>query len=130
MSSQAAGTERALAINLAAGRIAIGTGLWLAPTLSSRLLGFGEPDERMLAIGRIAATRDLVLGALQLSALDDRRRLAQISAAVAACDAGDTLTFALALRDRSTRAAGIRGVAGAAIATAAGAWLAGRLKDG
>jgi hypothetical protein len=125
----AQGTERALAVNLAAGRIAIGAGLWLAPRLSSRLLGFGEPDPRTLALSRIAGTRDLVLGGLQLSALEDRKRLSRITAAVAACDAGDTVAFALAIGNRSTRAAGIRGVVGAAFATAAGAWLAGQLGD-
>ena len=118
-----------LAIDLALGRIAIGAGLWAAPELTSRVLGFGEPDARMLALGRVAATRDLVLGALQLSALGDRRRLSQVSAAVAACDAGDTLAFALAVGDRKTRAAGLRGVLGAAVATAAGAWLTSRLSD-
>jgi hypothetical protein len=124
----AEGIERLLAVNLAAGRIAIGTGLWLAPRLSSKALGFGEPDGATLAVGRIAATRDLILGVLQLTALDDRERLARISAAVAVCDAGDTLAFALALRDPATRTAGIRGIGAAAAATAAGAWLANRLR--
>lgn len=120
--------ERRLAIGLGCGRIAIGAGLWLAPGVAARALGFGELDSRALALGRIAATRDLILGAWQLSALGDRERLAQATAAVAACDAGDTLTFALALRGGGEgREAGRRGVVGAAIATAAGAWLAGRL---
>jgi hypothetical protein len=120
--------DRLVAIGLAAGRIGIGAGLWLAPKLSAKALGFGEPNGPTLAVGRIAATRDLVLGALQLTALDDRERLARISAAVAVCDAGDALTFALALRDPETRTAGLRGIGAAAAATAAGVWLAGRLR--
>jgi hypothetical protein len=126
----AEGVERLLAINLAAGRIAIGAGLWLAPGLAAKALGFGEPDGPTLAVGRIAATRDLVLGVLQLAALEDRQRLAQVSGAVAVCDAGDTLAFALALRDPVTRTAGIRGIGAAAAATVAGAWLASRLRAG
>lgn len=124
----AEGLERLLAIDLAAGRIVIGAGLWLTPDLALKLLGFGRSEARMLALARIAGTRDLVLGALQLSALDDRKQLRRISAAVAVCDAGDALAFGLAVGDRSTRAAGVRGVAGALAATAAGAWLAGRLR--
>ena len=123
------GTERFLALNLAAGRIAIGTGLWAAPRLVTRVLGFPEPDETALAVSRIAATRDLVLGVLQLAALGDRKRLATMTAAVAVCDAGDAAAFALALRDPATRTAGLRGVAMAAPATVVGAWLAARLRD-
>jgi hypothetical protein len=119
--------DRLVAIGLAAGRVGIGVGLWLAPGLSAKALGFGEPDGPTLAVGRIAATRDLVLGALQLAALNDRERLARISGAVAACDAGDTLTFALALRDPATRTAGVRGIGAAFAATVAGAWLSRRL---
>lgn len=120
--------ERRLAIGLGCGRIAIGVGLWLAPGVAARALGFGELDSRALALGRIAATRDLVLGTWQLSALGDRDRLAHATAAVAACDAGDTLTFALAMRSGGeAREAGLRGVVGAALATASGAWLARRL---
>jgi hypothetical protein len=123
----AEGFERLLAVNLGAGRIAIGTALWLAPGLASRVLGFGEPDARTLAVARIAATRDIVLGVLHLGALDNRERLARVSAAVAICDAGDTVAFTLALGDPSTRTAGIRGIGAAAAATAAGAWLSARL---
>ena len=125
----AEGVERLLAVNLGAGRIAIGAALWLVPGLAVRALGFGEPDARTLAVARIAATRDLVLGALQLAALDDRERLARISGAVAVCDAGDTVAFAMALGDRSTRTAGLRGIGAAAAATAAGAWLSASLSS-
>ncbi len=105
----------------------IGAGLWLVPRPSHRALGFRDPDERMVAISRIAATRDLALGAWQLASLSDRDSLRRALATVAAVDAGDALTFALALRGDTTREAGLRGLPAAAGAALAGAWLASRL---
>lgn len=119
--------ERLLAIGLAAGRIAIGVGLWSAPRLSGRALGFGSLDGPALALARIAASRDLVLGAWQLSALGDRDGLRRATLGVAGADAGDALTFALALSSAETRTAGQRGLPAAGAATAAGLWLARRL---
>lgn len=120
--------ERTIGAGLAAGRLAIGAGLWLAPQAAARALGFERLDSTALALARIAASRDLVLGAWQLSALDDPGRLRQATIGVAAADAGDALTFALALRgDAASRAAGARGLPAATAATAAGIWLATRL---
>jgi len=116
-------TERLVAIGLAAGRIAIGAGIWLAPGLAGRALGFERLDGAALALGRIAATRDLILGGWQLGSLGDREQLRRATTAVALADAGDTLTFALA---RNTEA-GRRGLAGAAPAALAGLWLRQRL---
>lgn len=116
------------AIGLAAGRIAIGAGIWAAPTAAWRALGLGTPDPRALAIGRLAASRDLVLGAWQLGALGDPRRLRRVTAAVAAVDGADALTFALATRDPDTRGAGVRGLAAALPAAVVGGWLAHRLR--
>jgi hypothetical protein len=120
--------ERLAATGLAAGRLAIGAGLWCAPRLSLRALGFGDPSAPSVAVTRIAATRDLVLGAWQLRSAGDRRELRRATVAVAIADAGDTLVFALALRSPETRTAGLRGLPGAAPATALGAWLAARLR--
>ncbi|HXV52047.1 MAG TPA: hypothetical protein VD765_02370, partial [Solirubrobacterales bacterium] len=89
--------ERLAGLGLAVGRRAIGAGLWLAPGPSSRALGFERLDGPALALARIAATRDLALGAWQLSALGHRSRLGRATGAIAAVDAGDALTFALAL---------------------------------
>lgn len=120
--------ERLLAIGLAAGRIAIGAGLWLAPDPSAKALGFGDLDSKALALARIAATRDLVLGTWQLVSLGDPVQLHRATIAVAIADAGDTLALALALRAGGEAAkAGGRGLVGAVGATAAGAWLARRL---
>ena len=107
--------ERLAGLGLAVGRLAIGAGLWLAPGPSSRALGFERLDGPALALARIAATRDLVLGAWQLSALGDRGRLARA-------------TLGVALGDERTRVAGLRGLPAAAAAAGAGLWLARRLR--
>ncbi len=122
------GLERLAAAGLATGRIAIGAGLWLAPRASAGALGFERLDPAGIAVARIAATRDLVLGAAQLAALQERERLQRATVGAAVADAGDALTFALALGDRRTRRAGLRGLPVAAAAVAMGAWLAGRLQ--
>ena len=120
--------ERLLAIGLAAGRIAIGAGLWLAPQLAADKLGFGDIDDSGMALARLAGTRDLIMGALQLTALDDPDRLRRATAACALADAGDTVTFGLAVRSKApgARRAGLRGFPVAAAAAVAGAWLASR----
>ncbi len=120
--------ERAAALGLAVGRMAIGAGLWLAPDLTVRALGFSEADDRTVAVARIAGTRDIVLGAWQATTLASRDRLGRATVAVAACDAGDSLTFALLL-GTDERRAGLRGVAVALPATIVGFALAGRLRS-
>jgi hypothetical protein len=113
------------AVGLAAGRLAIGGALWLAPAACARALGFGVLDRRELALARIAATRDLLLGVWQLRGLGDPVELRRASTAVAVADAGDALAFALVLAD-GERTAGLRGLAAAVPASLAGAWVARR----
>lgn len=115
-------SAKALATGLALGRIAIGAGLWLAPTRTAQALGLDHVDSKSLMLGRVAATRDLVLGTWQLSSLGDPAALRRVSGAAAAADAGDTLTFALATAGGERRA-GLRGVAVALPAALAGLWL-------
>jgi hypothetical protein len=120
---------RTAAVALALGRIAIGAGIWLAPRRSWKALGFGErePEGPALVLGRLAATRDLVLGAWMLAALDEPERLSRLTAAVAAVDGADSLAFALVLREGpELRQAALRGLAAAVPATVAGAWVASR----
>lgn len=121
--------ERLAAGGLAVGRLAIGAGLWLAPRRSLRALGYADADGRALAVARIGATRDLVLGVWQLRSLGDRRELARATRAVAVADAGDALAFALVLRDPAAREMGLVGAAMAAPAAVAGAWLARQLES-
>ena len=111
---------------LAAGRIAIGAGIWLAPKPAARTLGFDRFDSRALILARILAGRDLVLGVWQASALGNPAALRPVSAAAAIADAGDALAFALALAAGNERSAGLRGVAVALPAAIAGAWLVGQ----
>ena len=118
-----ASSAKLLGAGLALGRIAIGAGLWIAPQPTARALGFDRVDTRALMLGRIAATRDLVLGIWQLASIDDPAALRRVSAAAAVADAGDTLTFALAAAGGDEREAGMRGVAVALPATLAGLWL-------
>ncbi len=120
--------DRMLAIGLAAGRIAIGAGLWVAPQRSAKALGFASLDQPGLALARIAGSRDLVLGVAQLGSLADRAPLRRATVCAAAADAADVATFALALGAPETRTAGLRGLPVAALAVVAGAWLASRLR--
>lgn len=113
---------------LASGRLAIGTGIWLAPATSLKLLGFGPPDATALTLARMAGARDLILGAWQASALDDRRRLYRATLGVAAADAADAIAFAVLARRGGTGRAAALGLSAAAPATALGAWLAASLR--
>ncbi len=116
---------------LALGRLGIGAGIWLAPRAALRTLGFRDLDAVSLTMARIAASRDLVLGAWQLGSLSGRSGLLRASAAGAVADAGDTLAFALALGAGPTqRRAACRGLLGAAPAAIAGAWVAAKLARG
>ena len=117
---------RAFSLISSAGRIAIGVGMLAAPEPSLRALGFSDVGPATAAIGRIAGIRDLVLGAATLAAFDDPARLRAASLANAVADAGDAAAFAIALRTNE-RTAGIRGIAAALPAAAAGAWVAWRL---
>ena len=115
-------------MGLAAGRISIGAGLWLAPNATLSVLGFGRLEGEALALARIAGVRDIALGAWMVDARDDRARLARAATAVAACDAGDTAAFGLLARAGGNDArAGLFGAATAAPATAMGVALASRL---
>lgn len=108
--------------------MAIGAGLWLAPRLTLKALGLKETEGEGLAITRIAATRDLVLGAWMVSLADDPVAMRRAAVGIAACDAGDTLTFALlGTKGGDSLAGAARGVVAAGSATALGIWLADRL---
>jgi hypothetical protein len=122
---------RLAAIGLAAGRLAIGAGIWLAPRRSWKALGFEDhqPQGPALVLGRLAASRDLALGAWTLAALQDPERLRRVVATVAVVDGADSLAFALALREGpELRQAAIRGLVAAIPATLVGAWAASRFR--
>jgi hypothetical protein len=122
--------EAGVAAGLAAGRTLIGAGIWLAPERALPLMGFRRSARRSesLTLARIAGTRDLVLGAWQAAALRDRAKLRQVSVAAAVADAGDALAFAFLGARGDERMLSALGLAAAVPATAAGAWLATRLR--
>jgi hypothetical protein len=120
--------ERLVGAALAAGRVAIGAGIWLAPGLAAKGLGMRPFDGEALAVARLAATRDIILGAWLGAELREGGKPLSPAIALTACDAGDALTFALlAARGGGDTQAGARGLATAGPATAVGAWLVSRL---
>ena len=103
-------------------RLAIGTGAWVAPSLSGRAFGL-DPDANPQAsfVGRLFAVRDAVLGAGVLSSDGEARRLwwrlgvvcdvADAAAAVIAGRNGDLPTFAAAMSTATALTAAGLGVA-------------------
>ena len=118
---------RALSAGNGAGRIAIGLGLMLAPERALEVLGFPDAGPGAAVISRIAGVRDIVLGMNTILALDDPVHLRAASLANAGADAGDALTFTLALGGESDSAAK-RCIAAAAPAALASIWAARRLR--
>ncbi len=121
--------ERTIGAFLAAGRIAIGAGIWAAPALAAKGLGMAKWDGEALALARLAATRDLLLGAWLAAELKDGGKPLAPAVAMTVCDAADALTFALlAGRGGDAVKPGRQGLAAAGPATVLGAWLVSRLK--
>ena len=86
-------------------------------------------DGEALALARLAATRDLLLGAWLAAELKDGGKPLAPAVALTACDAGDALTFALlagrggdAVKTRPPRHRSRRP------SDRVGAWLVSRLK--
>jgi hypothetical protein len=117
---------RAWSLLSGGGRIAFGVGMLTAPEWALRVLGFTEVGPATVPVTRLAGIRDLVLGLVTVAGLQDRERLRRATVANAVADAGDALAFGMALRT-SERAAGLRGLAAALPAAAAGIWTGWRL---
>jgi hypothetical protein len=118
---------RALSLELAAGRLAVGSAALLATRPALRLAGFGETDSSGRALARVLGARDLALAALTVAVREDRGALRATALAAAALDAGDTVAFALAARNPELRRAAVGSAASAAIAAGAGFYAARRL---
>jgi hypothetical protein len=108
------------------GRIGFGVGMLAAPERALRVLGFTDVSPATVAVTRVAGVRDLVLGLVTVASLENRDRLRTATLANAVADAGDTVAFGITASSPE-RAAGLRGLAAALPATAAGAWIAWRL---
>lgn len=119
---------RTLALQLAAGRLAVGASTTFATSPALRALGFGETGAAGIALARVLGARDLALGSLAVAARDDRAALRSATLAAAALDAADAAAFVVALRDPATRQGGLRGLFFAGGAAAAGFWTARRLR--
>jgi len=121
--------ERLVGSLLAAGRIAIGIGIWAAPSLAAKGLGMKPWDGETLAVARLAATRDVLLGCWLASEVREGGRPLAPASALTLCDAGDAFAFGLlAARGGDDVGAGLRGIATAGPATAVGAWLVSRVR--
>lgn len=118
---------RAVALQLAVGRLGVGASTSFATTPALRALGFDETGAAGTALARMLGARDLALGSLAVAARNDRAALRSATLAAAALDAADAAAFLVALRDPATRRAGITGMLFAGGAAAAGFWTARRL---
>jgi len=120
---------QAVALAIGVGRVVIGTTFLLAPRFSVRVLGVDAGSaKRMSFLARMAAARDIGLGAGTLDAGPTPAARAWLLAGAAA-DAVDAVVIAAAIKRGVTRgvpAAGL--VAGAAGAAAAGVWAARALR--
>ena len=118
---------RQVALQIGASRVAVGVGALLATRPALRLLGFREPEATGTALARLAAGRDIALGALTLAARDERRRLRTLLLASSACDVADAVGLGLSARRPETRRAGIGGILSGGGAAIAGFWAWRRL---
>jgi hypothetical protein len=119
----------AAALALGGGRLAIGIGLFAAPQLTLRSLGFKEVSEQMISVARIAGGRDFLMGAETIAALasGDRSRLRRAHLMNAGADTGDAAAFALAHgQGGEMRSVALRGLPLAAFAALGGFLAAAR----
>lgn len=120
-------SARDLARVLAAGRVAIGAGLLVAPRLSLAVwIGRDAAAGAVSAPGRALGIREVVLGGLALHVADRPRVGARMLRALALCDAVDALAT-LAVR-RSLAPASVAAISAIALpAAAAQLWVAAQL---
>jgi hypothetical protein len=115
---------RQLALELAAGRVAVGVAAFFATRPALRGIGYPETNATGFSLAKVLGARDMTLGALTIAARDNREALRAAALAGAALDAADAVAFGFAGADRDTRRAGLGGVGVAAIAAVGGflAW--------
>jgi hypothetical protein len=122
-------SPQTVAVGIGVGRLLVGSTFLLAPRFSVRILGVDAASaKRMTFLARMAAGRDIALGAGTLDA-GTTSAAAPWLLAGAAADAVDALAIAAAMRRgvaRGVPAAGI--VVGAAMTAAVGVWAARALR--
>lgn len=118
---------RRVALQIGAGRLAMGVVICLATQPALRRLGFGSTEETGEALARLGGGRDIAIGALTLAARDDRTALRTTLLISSACDLADAAALGLSARHRKTRQAGVGGVLSGTAAAVAGLWAWRRL---
>ena len=121
---------RRLAALIAYGRIGLGVSIWAAPGRSIQALGFDPDNPQVVALARLAGTRDLALGGAAAACAHDPVAAATMTRLNAGVDALDALAFGIAmLRRRGINRAALVGTVSGAGAAAFGWALAARLDD-
>jgi hypothetical protein len=119
--------QRTVGGGLAWTRVGVGVAVWLAPRTSMRVLGFDPANPQVMALARLAGTRDLALGVVAVSTHRDPGAAAIVAGLNAAVDALDAVAFAIAfVRRQGIDRAALLGTTSAATATAIGVWLSRR----
>ncbi len=118
---------RQVALQIGAGRVALGLATVLATRPALKGLGFSRPETTGVALAKLAGGRDVALGTLTLAAHDDVRALRALMLVSSACDAADAVALGLSVGDPETRKAGISGIASGGAAALAGLWAWRRL---
>src|SRR4051794_21008414 len=118
---------RQVALQIGAGRVAIGLGIFLATRPALRTLRFGETDAKGEALAKLGGGRDIAIGALTLAARNDPQALKTTILISSACDLTDAVALGISARNPETRAAGLGGVLSGGAAAIAGLWAYRRL---
>jgi hypothetical protein len=123
------GAARTLAALLGWARIGVGASVWTAPRGSMLVLGFDPGNPQVMALARLAGTRDIALGAAAAASAGDPLAATTITRVNAIVDGFDALAFGIALlrRDQIQRAA-VMGTLSAAAGAVVGVALASRLE--
>jgi hypothetical protein len=121
-------TLHRIAALLGLGRVAIGISVWAAPRRAVGALGFDSDSAQVIALARLAGTRDVALGGAAAACAHDALAAATITRLNAGVDALDALAFGVALiRRRGIDRAGLIGTASAAAGAVTGLLVAARL---
>jgi hypothetical protein len=120
---------RQVALQIGAGRLAMGVVIFFATQPALRRLGFGSTEEAGEALAKLGGGRDIAIGALTLAARDDRDALRTALLISSACDLADAVALGVSARHHKTRIAGIGGVFSGGAAAIAGLWARRRLAD-
>lgn len=118
---------RQVALQIGTARLAMGIGIFFATQPALRALGFGSTEEVGEALAKLGGGRDIAIGALTLSARDDRKALRSALLISSACDLTDALALGVSARHPKTRRAGIGGIVSGSAAALAGLWAWRRL---